>query len=85
MPDKISLRMEAAYIVELFEVLLDLHGISIPSDEDPYADSDNPAPITGCDYGDLLDNVTDMLYDIAERIRGGAEIVRDFYAEEDDE
>lgn len=85
MPDKISLRMEAAYIVELFEVLLDLHGISIPSDEYPYADSEGPVPITGCDYGNLLDNVTDILYDIAERIRGGAEIVRGFYAEEDDE
>lgn len=48
----------ARAIVECFENLLELHGITIPDDDRP---AGNDAPLYGCTYGDLLDQIKDLL------------------------
>ena len=48
-------RETALHIVELFENLLELHGITIP---DPDRPEGNDAPLYGATYGDLIDAVT---------------------------
>ncbi len=45
-------------IVECFENLLELHGITIPDDDRP---DGNDAPLYGCTYGNLLDDITNIL------------------------
>ncbi len=45
-------------IVECFEDLLELHGVIIPDDDRP---EENDTPLYGCTYGDLLDQITDII------------------------
>ncbi|MBR3972974.1 MAG: hypothetical protein IKJ99_03340 [Oscillospiraceae bacterium] len=49
----------ARKIVELFEDLLEEHGMMIPDADRTGAEGE--APIYGCTYGDLVDDVTDIL------------------------
>lgn len=58
---------EAARIVDLFESLLDKHGIRIPSPEDDEREADNEAKLYGSVYSELLDSVEDELIDILHR------------------
>lgn len=48
----------ARAIVECFEDLLELHGIIVPDDDRP---AGNDSPLYGCTYGDLLDNINNIL------------------------
>lgn len=75
MENKIYTHDEAASIVELFENLLDEHGISIPSPEDDERGEDNDAKLYGSTYADLLSNVEGVLLEMLERAKTGSEIV----------
>lgn len=48
----------AREIVELFEDLLEAHGIIIPDADRP---EDNDTPLYGCTYGDLVDKIEEVL------------------------
>lgn len=48
----------AVAIVELFEDLLERHGLTIPDDDRP---ADNDTPIYGVTYGDLVDKIEAIL------------------------
>lgn len=58
----------ATSIVELFEDLLDEHGIIIPDDDRP---ADNDAPLYGCTYGNLVDDVSDVIISALNRAHDG--------------
>ena len=66
---------EAANIVELFEDVLDKHGITVPSPEDDDRGPDNDAKLYGSTYSDLLDNVEASLVSMLERHSNGAKVV----------
>lgn len=68
-------RDEAALIVEMFERILDVHGIKIPSPEDDERDPDNEAKLYGSVYSDLLDDVENSIIDLLCACKQGAEIV----------
>lgn len=65
MPDKISVRQYSASIVELFEDLLEANGIIIP-DEDRTTED---APLFGCTYANLEDDITIILEKFAAEVR----------------
>lgn len=73
-PDKIYTHDEAARIVELFEGVLDKHGIKVPSPEDDERGDDNEAKLYGSVYGDLLDGVENTLIELLNRQKGGADV-----------
>ena len=51
----------AMNIVDKFEDLLEAHGIMIPDDDRTGAEGE--APIYGCTYGDLINEICEILYD----------------------
>lgn len=55
---------EAAKIVELFEDILDMHNMKVPSPEDDERGEDNAAALYGSTYSDLLDDVENVLLDL---------------------
>jgi hypothetical protein len=50
----------ARAVVELFEDLLERHGIIIPDDDRP---EDNDAPLYGCTWANLVDQVAAIISD----------------------
>ncbi len=66
---------EASKIIELFEDILYVNDIIIPSPEDDEKDEDNMAAIYGSTYSDLLDEVENILVGLAERAKNGHEII----------
>jgi hypothetical protein len=50
--------IKAIAIVELFEDLLEKHNIIIPDDDRP---ADNDAPLYGCTWGNLVEEIAAML------------------------
>lgn len=48
----------ARRIVEVFEDLLEAHGIIVPDADRP---EDNDTPLYGCTYGDLVDRIEEVL------------------------
>ena len=78
-------RDTAALILEKFEDLLTEKGLRVPcSDPDEQAeldgDPDNDARLYGTEYSGLLDEVEADIVELAEKIRSGAEIVRDEFS-----
>ena len=67
---------EAARIVELFEDILDAHGIKIPSPEDDEREPDNEAKLYGSVYWELLDDVENSIIDLLHKYERGAEIIK---------
>ena len=67
---------EAARIVELFEDILDVHGIKIPSPEDDEREADNEAKLYGSVYWNLLDDVETSIIDLLHKYEQGTEIVK---------
>ena len=63
----IKLREYSTDIVELFEELLEKHGITIP-DEDRTGD-ENEARLYGCTYWDLEDEVKHILSKLVLRVK----------------
>lgn len=72
---KIYTRDEAARIVELFEVVLDKYGITIPSPDDDQRESDNDVALYGTTYWDLVDDVESALIKVLGRQGGSLEDV----------
>ena len=60
-------RNEAADIVELFEDLLERHGIVVPSEDDDQKEDGNTASLYGMEYWNLLDDVERVLVSLSER------------------
>ena len=50
----------AQKIVEVFEDLLEEHGIIVPDADRP---EDNDTPLYGCTYGELVDRIEEVLRD----------------------
>lgn len=71
---------EASRIIELFENILIDNNIIIPSPEDDEKEEGNEAVLYGSVYSDLMDEVEDILVDIAERIEDGANVITDEYS-----
>ena len=67
---------EAARIVELFEDVLDEHGIKVPSPEDDEREPDNEAKLYGSVYWDILDDVENSIIGLLHKHEQGAEIVK---------
>ena len=67
---------EAAHIVELFENILDAHGIKIPSPEDDEREPDNEAKLYGSVYWNLLDDVEYSIIKLLHKHEQGVEIVK---------
>lgn len=83
--EKAYTRDTAALILERFEDLLTEKDMHVPcSDPDEQAeldeDPDNDARLYGTEYSGLLDEVEADIVELAEKIRGGAEIVRDVFS-----
>ena len=64
----------AAEILDLFEDLLNRHGIKVPSEEDDERGEDNDAALYGMEYWNLLADVENILIGIAQSASVGAEI-----------
>lgn len=64
----------AATILDLFEDLLEKNNITIPSPEDDDKEEDNYARLYGSVYDNLLDEVEDVLLNVANAAAAGAEI-----------
>lgn len=76
---KIYTHDEAALIVEMFEDVLDKHGIKIPSPEDDEREPDNEAKLYGSVYYGLLDAVESNIIDLLSRhSRGGSVVQNEF-------
>lgn len=73
--DTIFTHDEAAAIMELFENLLEAHGIKVPSQEDDERGEDNGASLYGSTYSNLLDEVESKLCNMLFRLRCGAKTV----------
>ena len=56
------------------------NNIIIPSPEDDEREEGNEAVLYGSVYSDLMDEVEDILVDIAERIEDGANVITDEYS-----
>ena len=67
---------EAVRIVDLFENILDAHGIKIPSPEDDERESDNEAKLYGSVYWGLLDDVEESIIELLQKHERGAKIVK---------
>lgn len=65
---EIKLRPYANEICELFEDLLDEHGITIPDEDDYQKEEDNCARLYGMTYVELEDNVVAILRKFASEI-----------------
>ena len=76
--DILFTRHEAAEILELFEDILDMYNITVPSPEDDERDEGNQARLYGSVYWDLLDNIEGrIVYCINQSQR--AEVVTDVF------
>lgn len=60
------LKKTAISIVEIFEDLLEENGILIPDEDRP---EDNDAPLYGCTYANLIDDVSDVIISVFEGLR----------------
>ncbi len=76
--EKVYAHAEAADIIEVFEDVLDRHGITIPSAEDDERGSDSGC-LYGSTYDGLLDAVETILIEMASRVKNGAEIIEDVF------
>lgn len=67
----------AVSVIDAFEDLLDKHGIKIPSSDDDDRDYGTSAPIYGTEYGDLSNEIENI---IACYLEGkGIEIIPDTF------
>lgn len=80
MEEKIYTRDEAAQIVELFDDILAVNNIKVPSPEDGQREPDNEAALYGSVYYGLLDEVEAMLIDLMNRHSKGAKVVTDTFS-----
>lgn len=71
---------EAALIVEMFESILDEHGIRVPSPEDDEREPDNEAKLYGSVYSDLLDSVEEKLLELLYRHKSYTVIVENEFS-----
>lgn len=69
--DNLIVKQTAIDIVEVFEDLLEKFDIVVPApgDEEDRAKTDNAASLYGCVYGDLLNDVTDIIWWLVDEIR----------------
>lgn len=58
---EVKLRPIASEICELFEDILDKHGITIPDEDDDQREEGNCARLYGMTYAKLEDSVVDIL------------------------
>ena len=65
---KVKLRPYAFDICELFEDILDKHNITIPDEDDDQREPDNCARLYGMTYGNLEDEVVNVLCKFASEI-----------------
>jgi len=75
MLSKIYTHDEAAKIIELFEDILTENDIHIPSPEDDERDENNMVGLYGSTYGDLLDEIEEILIRILDKKGMGEEVV----------
>jgi len=75
MLSKIYTHDEAAKIIELFEDILAENDIHIPSPEDDERDENNMVGLYGSTYGDLLDEIEEILIRILDKKGMGEEVV----------
>lgn len=80
MKEKIYTRDEAAQIVELFDDILAVNDIKVPSPEDDQREPDNAAALYGSVYYGLLDEVEAVLIDLMDRHSKGPEVVTDTFS-----
>ena len=76
--DKVYTHSEAAVIVELFEDVLELHGVTIPSPED-YERGEGDGRLYGSTYYGLMEAVEATLIEMATRVKKGAEVIEDVF------
>lgn len=67
---------EAARIVDLFEAVLDVYDIIIPSPEDDEREPDNEAKLYGSVYSGLLDSVEEHIINLLQTHRLGVKIIK---------
>ena len=75
MTNEIYTHDEAARIVEVFEEILDMYGIRVPSPEDDERDPDNAAALYGSTYSAVFEDVEDMLIELLKRAEAKAIII----------
>lgn len=76
--DKVYTHSEAADIIELFEDVLDRHGMTIPPSEDDERGDDSGC-LYGSTYDGLLDAVEAILIEMATRVKKGDEVIEDVF------
>ena len=67
MDNTIKVRLTAAFICDIFEELLDKHGITIPDDD--RTGSEGEARLYGLTYFDLERGITDILRSLIEEVK----------------
>lgn len=77
---KIFTRDEAAQIVEMFESVLDLYNIEVPSPEDDEREPDNKVGLYGSTYYDLLDDVESCIVTLLEKHVPDVEIITNTFS-----
>ena len=75
MTNEIYTHDEAARIVEVFEDILDVYGIRIPSPEDDERDPDNAAALYGSTYSAVFEDVEGLLIELLKRAEAKAIII----------
>ena len=75
----------AAEILDLFDDILNRHGIKVPSEEDDERGEDNDAALYGMVYGNLLEDVENILIGLARSAANGAEIVTQIFGGDEEE
>lgn len=82
---KIYTHNYAAEILDLFDDMLNRHGIRVPSEEDDERGADNDAALYGMVYADLLEDVENIIIGIARSAADGTEIVPYIFGEDEEE
>jgi phage gp29-like protein len=72
---KIYTHDETSRIIDCFEEILDRYDIKVPSPEDDEREEDNTAKLYGSVYGDLMDNIENMLIDMLGKVKKGYSVV----------
>lgn len=65
----------ASGILELFDDVLSLYGIKVPSPEDYERESDNMVGLYGSTYSDLLDSVEDRIIELIDEYKRKQHVV----------